>query len=101
MSGSLLEIRDLVIRFGARRPLAMGRRTNSIDAVAGVSFTVEAGETFAVVGESGSGKTTLARAILGLLAPHAGEVLFEGRSVSGLTDIELKHRRRNIAAIFQ
>ena len=101
MSGSLLEIRDLVIRFGARSPLSMGRGTNSIDAVAGVSFTVEAGETFAVVGESGSGKSTLARAILGLLAPHAGEVLFEGRSVSGLTDIELKHRRRNIAAIFQ
>jgi len=101
MSGSLLEIRDLVVRFGVRKPLSIGRRTNSIDAVAGVSFTVEAGETFALVGESGSGKTTLARAILGLLSPHAGEVRFEGRPVNGLSKPELRTRRRDITAIFQ
>jgi oligopeptide/dipeptide ABC transporter ATP-binding protein len=100
MSGPLLEIRDLVVRFGARRPL-IGRRTQSIDAVAGVSFTVQAGETFALVGESGSGKTTLARAILGLLAPHAGEVRFDGRPVNGLSKPDSKALHHDIAAIFQ
>jgi oligopeptide/dipeptide ABC transporter ATP-binding protein len=101
MSGPLLEIRDLVVRFGARRSLSIGRRTNSIDAVAGVSLTVEAGETFALVGESGSGKTTLARAILGLLLPHSGEVRFEGRSIHGLSGAGFKALRRDITAIFQ
>ena len=101
MSDPLLEVRDLVIRFGARKPWSIGRRSTSIDAVAGVSFTVQTGETFALVGESGSGKSTLARAILGLQSPYAGEVRFEGRSVHGLSAAHLKLLRRDIAAIFQ
>ena len=101
MTTSLLEVRDLVIRFGARRLFSTGWHRNSIDAVAGVSFTVKAGETFAIVGESGSGKTTLALAILGLLSPHAGEIRYEGRAIDSLSGPERKIRRREIAAIFQ
>jgi oligopeptide/dipeptide ABC transporter ATP-binding protein len=101
MSSPLLEVRDLVVRFGARRLFSMGWQKHSIDAVAGVSFSVQAGETFAIVGESGSGKTTLARAILGLLVPHAGEVRFEDRTVDCLSAAERKIRRREITAIFQ
>jgi branched-chain amino acid transport system ATP-binding protein len=49
-----------------------------------VSLDVEAGETVAVIGPNGAGKTTLMRVISGLLAPHSGGLVFEGRSLAGL-----------------
>jgi peptide/nickel transport system ATP-binding protein len=99
----LVEVRDLVVRFGARRPLAQlaGGRSHVITAGAGTSFTLAAGETFALVGESGSGKTTLARALIGLTPAASGEVLFEGRPVLGLAGAALKRLHRDIAMIFQ
>ncbi|HTN95472.1 MAG TPA: ATP-binding cassette domain-containing protein, partial [Nordella sp.] len=65
----LLEVSDVVIRFPARNRLAakLSGQPAFIEAVAGVSFALEAGRTYALVGESGSGKTTLARAITGLV----------------------------------
>jgi peptide/nickel transport system ATP-binding protein len=56
-----------------------GRRSAPIQAVAGVSLSVGAGETLAIVGESGCGKTTLLRTVAGLVKPSAGTVCFEGR----------------------
>ena len=50
-----------------------------VKAVDGISFSIERGETFALVGESGSGKTTTGKLLLNLLAPDAGEVVFDGR----------------------
>ena len=103
MSEPLLEVHDLVVRFergGTLMRLATGR-TEAIDAVAGVSFSVTAGETFALVGESGSGKTTLARAIVGLTPARSGAVRFEGRAVTGLSGPALKRLHRDIAMIFQ
>ncbi len=55
----------------------------------------------AIVGESGSGKTTLARLLLGLVAPTAGEVLYQGRDVQALSGTERRAFRRDIQAIFQ
>jgi peptide/nickel transport system ATP-binding protein len=100
---ALLEVRDLVVRFGAGRSLASlatGKST-AITAVAGTSFAMEAGETFALVGESGSGKTTLARALVGLTEAASGEVLFQGSSTLGLSGTALKRLHRDIAMIFQ
>lgn len=99
----LLEVKDVVIRFPTRSRLAakLSGQPSSIEAVAGVSFALEAGKTYALVGESGSGKTTLARAITGLVPIHGGRIDFAGRTISTLSESALRPVRREIAMIFQ
>ncbi len=70
-------------------------------AVAGVSFEVTHGETFAVVGESGCGKTTLARLLLRLMEPDRGELRFEGHDLLPLRGEELRLQRRQMQMVFQ
>jgi peptide/nickel transport system ATP-binding protein len=84
-AGTLLEVRDVVTRF--RTPRGM------VNAVDGVSFSLERGRTLGIVGESGSGKSVLSRSVMGLLPNNAirtGEVLFEGREISGLSKDEYR-----------
>ena len=98
----LLEVEDLHIRFTVGSHVAaLFGKPRTIEAVAGVSFAVTPGETYALVGESGSGKTTLARGIVGLAPVHAGTVAFEGRVISGLGERELLQVRRQVALMFQ
>ena len=94
----LVELADVVVRFHARTGLF---RTVAIDAVDGVSLTIEAGETVALVGESGSGKTTLGRASLRLVRAASGSVRFDGRDITGVPERELKGFRRQAQAVFQ
>ena len=72
---TVLEIRDLYKSFSIP---GSGRK---VQAVNGVSFTLDKGETLALVGESGSGKTTVGRCVLGLEEPTRGRVLFEGEDL--------------------
>jgi len=99
MSAPILEIRNLEKRYSASGILK--RAGGGLAAVDGVSFAVPAGSTFGLVGESGCGKTTLARALLYLDPPTAGEVLFEGTPLGGLTRAELRKFRRNMQIVFQ
>ena len=94
---AILEIHDLEVTF---RVGTMLRRQN-IQAVAGVSFDVKPGETFALVGESGSGKTTLARAANGLQPISNGAVHFDGRRIDRLSAAAMKPLRRDMAMMFQ
>jgi len=99
----LLEVLDVVIRFpvGSRLSAALSGTPASVDAVAGVSFSLNAGETYALVGESGSGKTTLARGIAGLTPLSAGSVVLGGEKISGLPERQLRRFRRDVGMIFQ
>jgi oligopeptide/dipeptide ABC transporter ATP-binding protein len=100
---ALLEVEDVSVRFpmhGAL-PAVLAGSPRAVEAVAGVSVGIRAGETFALVGESGSGKTTLARAIAGLVAIERGSIRFEGRELAGLGDAALRPVRRHIGMMFQ
>ena len=94
---AVAEVCDLEVTFKVG-PIA---RRRPLQAVAGVSFDVRMGETFALVGESGSGKTTLARAVNGLQAISAGSVKFEGTRIDGLGRGEMQPLRRRMAMMFQ
>jgi peptide/nickel transport system ATP-binding protein len=94
---SILEVKDLEVSFAVGSMLNRG----ALLGVAGVSFDVKAGETFALVGESGSGKTTLARAVNGLQQISAGSVTFDGQRIDGLGVREMKPLRRTMSMMFQ
>lgn len=73
----------------------------TLKAVDGVDFSIPEGETFSLVGESGCGKSTIARLVVGLYAPSAGRIIFEGKDIGGLTRKQMAPIRRRIQMIFQ
>ena len=95
----LLQARGLVKHYAAHD--LFGHHGDTVKALGGVSFHIEAGETLGLVGESGSGKTTLARTVGLLYSPTAGVVSFQGREITGLSRRRLKDIRRRIQFIFQ
>jgi oligopeptide/dipeptide ABC transporter ATP-binding protein len=94
----LLTVRDLAVRYRARRG---PRNQRSITAVDGVSFTMGTGEILALVGESGCGKTSIVRAIARLEEPADGVVAFRGQDVTGARGAALRALRRHIQVVFQ
>jgi peptide/nickel transport system ATP-binding protein len=90
---SVLEVRDLVVRFGSGRA--------AFTAVDKVSLTVQAGSVVGLVGESGSGKSTLAKAVVGLAPVHSGEILWDGRPVGRGRLRRVAPLRRRAQFIFQ
>lgn len=90
----VLSVRDLTKTFAA--PGGM-----TVQAVAGISFDIAAGETLGLVGESGCGKTTVGRALIQLPPPTSGEILLEGRSLCGLTRDTLRPLRPRMQMVFQ
>ena len=99
-SEHLVDVKSLVKYF----PITGGvlsRVVAHVKAVDGVSFFIKKGETFGLVGESGCGKTTLGRAILQLVEPTSGQVLFEGRDILKISKEEMRKLRREMQIIFQ
>ena len=77
-------------------------RSFTVKAVNGVTFEINAGETYGLVGESGSGKTTIGRSIIRLYNPTEGKVFFDGKKISGNLDAATnKMLRQNMQMIFQ
>jgi peptide/nickel transport system ATP-binding protein len=95
-----LEVRDLKVHFPIRKGL-FGRTVGHVKAVDGVSFDLVRGQTLGLVGESGCGKTTTGRAILRLIEPTAGSVMFDGEDWLALRGGNLRRRRRKIQMVFQ
>jgi len=101
MTGTaLVEVRDLVKHFPLRGGV-LQRTVAVVQAVDGVSFDIERGETLGLVGESGCGKTTVGRLLLRLIEPTAGTIRFDGQDVTGLRGGDLKAYRRRVQIIFQ
>jgi oligopeptide/dipeptide ABC transporter ATP-binding protein len=91
----LLEVRDLTVRFPARRGSA------PLTAVKRVSFHIGHGETLGLVGQSGSGKTTTGRAILQLQKVHQGSVTLLGNDLTRMRPPELRRMRRHMQFVLQ
>ncbi|MGH7117831.1 MAG: ATP-binding cassette domain-containing protein, partial [Acetobacteraceae bacterium] len=102
MSGAadLVEAKALRKYFPIRKGL-MGRITAHLKAVDGVDFAVRRGEVLGLVGESGSGKSTVGRLVLRLIEPSAGEIRFDGISLTHLNQPKLRRMRRRMQMIFQ
>ena len=100
MTNNLLTVKNLEKKFPVQRGL-LKRTVGYIHAVDGVSFEIAEGETLGLVGESGCGKSTTARVILRLLQSTSGEVTFNGKSISQLTDDEMRDLRKDIQIVFQ
>jgi len=66
-----------------------------------VSFAIKRGETKIILGESGSGKSTILKLILGLIRPDSGQIIFDGRDITKLTERDMVLIRRDIGMVFQ
>jgi len=94
----ILEVKNLCQHFRSGH----GKNKMVVKAVDDVSFAVRRAETFGLVGESGCGKTTTGRTIIRLYDPTGGEVLFDGRDISGKMTKDLRsYLTSNISMIFQ
>lgn len=97
---ALLEVSQLKKYFPIRKGI-FGKQVGAVKAVDGVSFNIKKGETLGIVGESGCGKSTTGRAILRLIEPTEGEILFNGTNVSRLKPEELRRFRTHMQIVFQ
>ncbi|WP_100374701.1 ABC transporter ATP-binding protein [Bacillus sp. FJAT-45037] len=100
MAKPLLEVKGLKKYFDVTGGF-LSRKVGEVKAVDDVSFTVYEGEILGIVGESGCGKSTTGKSILRLIEPTEGEVKFEGRDVTKLSNEEMRKLRRDMQIIFQ
>lgn len=97
---SIVEVKDLKKYYPIKAGI-FGRVTGQVRAVDGVSFRIRRGTTMGLVGESGCGKTTVGKTLLRLNDKTAGQVLFNGRELFGLSRKELRRIRPQMQIIFQ
>lgn len=101
MTEPILQVNDLQMHFPVIKQGLRNVKTGDVKAVDGISFTLSQGETLGLVGESGCGKSTAGRAVLRLLEPTGGQVLFEGNDITHMKRKELRPMRRRMQMIFQ
>ncbi len=93
MSDVLLEVKDLKKYFDTPKGM--------LQAVDGVSFSIERGKTLGIVGESGCGKSTTGRTILRLVEPTSGSIIFDGKDITKLGHRQMRALRKEMQIIFQ
>jgi peptide/nickel transport system ATP-binding protein len=96
----LLRVQNLKVYFPVRKGILL-RVSGCVKAVDDISFKIYRGQTLGLVGESGCGKTTAGRAILRLIEPTEGRVLFDGMDLQDLRGREMQKARRRMQIIFQ
>ena len=101
MAQELMRVEDLRKYFPVTKGLIMMRTVGHVQAVDGINFVVNEGETLGLVGESGCGKTTTSKLILRLEEPTGGRILLDGKDIQGFKGQELKDFRAQVQAVFQ
>lgn len=96
----LLDVKQLKVHFPIHKGI-FRRVVGHVKAVDGISLKVGRGKTVAIVGESGCGKTTAGKAILQLIKPTSGEVIYDGVNLAKMAGEELRLLRKNFQIIFQ
>ena len=99
MSEPLLSVKNKKKTFQANG--GMFSKKKFVHAVNDVSFDIYPGETFSLVGESGCGKSTTGKLIDHLITPDSGEIWFEGKEISRLSEKEMRPLRSDIQMVFQ
>jgi oligopeptide transport system ATP-binding protein len=97
----ILSVRDLKVHFPVTRGVIVQKRVATVHAVDGVSFSLKRGETLGLVGESGCGKSTTGLAILRMLEPTAGSIVFEGKDITHLDRGQMRPIRRRMQMVYQ
>ena len=95
--GPLLELVGLSKSFPVRSPF--GRVVGEVKAVDNVTLNIAPGEVYGLAGESGSGKSTIARMIMGLAAPTSGDIVLDGKNITGTTGTRAYGRK--VQMVFQ
>ena len=98
--GPVLEVKGLKVHYPVRKGL-LKRTTDHVRAVDGIDLTLKRGSTLALVGESGCGKTTAGKAIVQLIKPTEGKILFNGSELAEVTPKEMLTLRSLMQIIFQ
>ena len=96
----MLKTEELRVHFPVKSGLFL-RQTAVVKAVDGVSLELAIGETLGLVGESGCGKSTLGKAMVRLLNPTSGRIIFEDRDITDLSQRQIRPLRRDFQMIFQ
>ena len=99
MSEALVSVKNISKTFSANK--GMFGKKKFVHAVNDVSFDIMPGETFSLVGESGCGKSTTGKLIDHLITPDTGEIWFEGKDISKISDNEMRPLRSDIQMVFQ
>ncbi|MET0133582.1 MAG: oligopeptide/dipeptide ABC transporter ATP-binding protein [Kibdelosporangium sp.] len=101
MTDTLVQVQDVKVHFPIKRGVVLDRTVGYVYAVDGVDLSIQRGETYGLVGESGCGKSTLGRAMLKLITPTAGRVVFDGIDLSVMRGEPLRTMRRRMQMVFQ
>ena len=100
-NNALLQVHNLHVHFPVRRGIIVKKTVAEVKAVDGISFDVKDGETVGLVGESGCGKSSTGRAVLKLIEPTSGEIIYKGENITGYSQKQMLPLRREMQMVFQ
>jgi len=97
----VVRVDDLKVHFPLTKGTIIQRQVATVQAVDGISFQVKRGGTLGLVGESGCGKSTTGLAILRMLEPTAGRIIFEGEDITSYDKERMRPLRRRMQMVYQ